>query len=145
MTKTLTGLATALFLFSSTAPTLAQDNIFNRAFAYIGLHERQNKAQVQSITKVNPSRVPWCAAFVNGVLRQAGHSGTGSNAAISFAKYKKPTKTPKRGDIVVFRSHVGFFHSFTGSGRVSVLGGNQSNRVKISTYSTRKVISYRSV
>lgn len=144
MIKTLTGLATALFLFS-TVPAFAQDDIFNRAFEYIGLHERHHKAKVQSITKVNPSRVPWCAAFVNGILRQTGRQGTGSNAAVSFAKYKSPTKTPKKGDIVVMRGHVGFFQSFVGKGRVAVLGGNQSNRVKISAFSTRKVLSYRSV
>lgn len=144
MIKTLTGLATALFLFS-TVPAFAHDDIFSRAFEYIGLHERQHKAKVQSITKVNPSRVPWCAAFVNGILSQTGRQGTGSNAAASFAKYKSPTKTPKKGDIVVMRGHVGFFQSFVGKGRVAVLGGNQSNRVKISAFSTRKVLSYRSV
>jgi uncharacterized protein (TIGR02594 family) len=144
MIKTLIGLATALFLVS-TVPAFAHDDIFSRALTYVGLHERQHKAQVQSVTKVNPSRVPWCAAFVNGILRQTGRQGTGSNASISFAKYKSPTRTPKKGDIVVMRGHVGFFHGFVGNGRVAVLGGNQSNRVKVSTFSTRRVLSYRSV
>lgn len=140
--KLLISLAFSLIILTTNANA---SGVYYKAASYQGLHERQHKAQIQRITKVNPARVPWCAAFVNGILRAAGHSGTGSNKAISFAKYKRPTKAPKKGDIVVFRSHVGFFQSFTGNGRVAVLGGNQSNRVKVSHFSTRSVISYRSV
>jgi uncharacterized protein (TIGR02594 family) len=83
-----------------------------------------------------------------------GMRGTGSNAAISFAKYGQATKTPVKGDIVVLKTgrsrrgfsgnHVGIFQNFSGT-RVAVLGGNQSNRVKVSYFSKRSVITYRKV
>lgn len=143
------------FLLISAVPSYAQtqDNIFNRAFSYVGLHEKTNRAQIKSVTKVDPVRTPWCAAFVNGILAQMGQSGTGSNLAISFAKYKTATKTPQKGDIVVIRTgrsrrgsgnHVGIFEKFVGN-KVAVLGGNQSNKVKISYFSKSSVITYRRV
>ena len=154
MTVRKTALA-AFFLLFSAVPSFAQtqDNIFNRAFSYVGLHERSNRAQIKTVTKVDPVRTPWCAAFVNGILAQLGQRGTGSNMAISFAKYKTATKNPQKGDIVVIRTgrsrrgsgnHVGIFEKFVGN-RVAVLGGNQSNRVKISYFSKSSVISYRKV
>lgn len=133
----------AVFLLIST-PAFAEDNIFNRAFSYINLHEKANNSQIRKVTKVNPARIPWCAAFVNGILNELGIRGTGSNAAISFNKYKTPTKNPTKGDIVVFRHHVGFFQGFSGN-RVAVLGGNQSNKVKVSYFSKSSVLSYRKV
>ena len=155
MTVSKTAIAVFFLLFSS-LPSFAQtqDNIFNRAFSYVGLHERSNRTQIKTVTKIDPARTPWCAAFVNGVLSQMGIRGTGSNMAISFAKYKTATSTPQKGDIVVIRTgrarrgssgnHVGFFQGFKGD-KVAVLGGNQSNRVKVSYFSRRSVITYRKV
>ena len=161
MTVHKTALA-VFFLFFSVVPALAQtenlpqstDNIFNRAFSYIGLHERSHRHKIKQITKIDPARTPWCAAFVNGVLAQLGIPGTGSNMAISFAKYRTATKSPRRGDIVVLRTgrarrgrsgnHVGIFKGFVGN-RVAVLGGNQSNRVKVSYFPISSVITYRRV
>lgn len=133
----------AVFLLIST-PAFASENVFSRAFSYSGLHERSNNSQIRNLTKVNPATVPWCAAFVNGILSQLGIRGTGSNMAISFNKYKTPTKNPTKGDIVVFRHHVGFFQGFSGN-KVAVLGGNQSNKVKVSYFSKSAVLSYRKV
>ena len=155
MTVRKTALA-AFFLFFSVVPSSAQtqDNIFNRAFSYVGLHEKSNRTQIKNVTKVDPVRTPWCAAFVNGILAQAGMKGTGSNLAISFTKYKTATSNPVKGDIVVIRTgrsrrgrssnHVGIFEKFVGN-RVAVLGGNQSNKVKISYFPKSSVISYRKV
>jgi uncharacterized protein (TIGR02594 family) len=153
MTVRKTALA-VFFLLISAVPSSAQtqDNIFNRAFSYVGLHERSNRAQIKNVTKVDPARTPWCAAFVNGILSQVGIRGTNSNMAISFAKYKSATSSPQKGDIVVLRTgrgrrggnHVGFFQGFSGN-RVAVLGGNQSNKVKVSYFSKSSVITYRRV
>jgi len=120
--------------------------LHQEAARFVGLHERRNRAAVQSITKINPARLAWCAAFVNGILARRGYSGTGSNFAISFARYGQQTREPQKGDIVVFRSHVGFFEGFTTRGNkryVAVLGGNQSNQVKVSYFPASRVLSYR--
>jgi uncharacterized protein (TIGR02594 family) len=155
MTVNKTALA-AFFLLFSVVPSSAQtqNNIFNHASSYVGLHERSNRTQIKTVTKVDPVRTPWCAAFVNGILAQVGMKGTGSNLAISFTKYKTATSNPVKGDIVVIRTgrsrrgragnHVGIFEKFVGN-RVAVLGGNQSNKVKVSYFSKSSVISYRKV
>lgn len=133
---------------------MASENVLSQAINYIGLHEKSNRATLKNVTKVDPARTPWCAAFVNGVLRATGFSGTGSNTARSFTKYKQATSNPQKGDIVVIRrkggsgAHVGIFKGFinrNGKTMVAVVGGNQSNKVSVAYYSTSKVISYRRV
>jgi uncharacterized protein (TIGR02594 family) len=102
--------------------------------------------------KVSDDETPWCAAFVNWVLLEAGLRGTGRADARSFMKWGKPTKNPKPGDIVVFwrgkksgwQGHVGFFVARKGD-FIEVLGGNQSNQVKVSTYGDSKLLGFRSV
>jgi uncharacterized protein (TIGR02594 family) len=126
----------------------ADSSVITKAESYVGMHERKNRGSIKEVTKIDPARVPWCAAFVNGVLKQLGLSGTNSNMARSFSKYNSPTKNPQKGDIVVFNHHVGFFEGFVKKGNrtmVAVLGGNQSNRVKVSYFPVSSVISYRKV
>ena len=120
--------------------------LYDEAKKYIGLSEKGNTVVLQNLTKVNPKRTPWCAAFVNGILRRQGHAPNNSNVAYNFRKYGIGVTNPKKGDIVVFRSHVGIFVGFVkrnGKIYVAVLGGNQSNRVKISYFRESKVIAYR--
>ena len=122
--------------------------VISTASSYIGLHERKNAGTLRGVTKVNPARTPWCAAFVNGVLRQNGKRGTGSNSAASFRNYGHATNAPAPGDIALVRRrggsgyHVAFFKGYvTKNGRrmVAVVGGNQSNRVSVAYYPAGKV------
>lgn len=102
-------------------------------------------------TGAEPDEVPWCSSFVNYCVEQAGFSGTDSKWAMSWHDESwgaDVTDTPEAGDIAVFRrrqgsargavkgGHVGFWMDDTGNGIV-LLGGNQSNRVRISTYPKR--------
>lgn len=126
----------------------ADSSTISKAKSYVGLHERKNRSTIKEVTKIDPARVPWCAAFVNGILKQLGLPGTNSNMARSFSKYNSSTKSPQKGDIVVLKHHVGFFEGFVKKGNrnmVAVLGGNQSNRVKVSYFPVSSVISYRKV
>lgn len=127
--------------------------VISTASSYIGLHERRNSGTLRRVTKVNPARTPWCAAFVNGVLRENGRRGTGSNAASSFRNYGSATSSPAPGDIALIRRrggsgyHVGFFKGYaTRNGRtmVAVVGGNQSNKVSVAYYPAGKV-SFRRI
>jgi uncharacterized protein (TIGR02594 family) len=92
---------------------------------------------------------PWCAAFVNWCLIQAGKPSLNTAWARSFLNYGTPTTTPNRGDIVVFErgdgGHVGFFDSYTPNGNILVLGGNQSDQVKYSEYSKSKLLGFRKI
>ena len=99
--------------------------------------------------KVLQDEVPWCAAFVNWVLAQAGIAGTGSPMARSFLKWGEPLKSPVSGCVVILKrgiaplGHVGFFVRRSRIGFVDILGGNQSDQVKISTFRERDVLGYR--
>jgi uncharacterized protein (TIGR02594 family) len=122
--------------------------IVKEAERLIGLHERKDRNTLQSMFNIDPARTPWCAAFVNMVLEKSGLTGSGSLHAMSFANYGKRTGEPKQGDIVVMRSHVGFFDGYeyvNGTKYVKVLGGNQSNMVKKTYYLASRVVSYRTV
>lgn len=82
--------------------------------------------------------VPWCSAFANWVLKQAGIEGTNSAVARSFEDWGEDLEDPKKGAIIVFdwgngSGHVGFIYSWTESS-VAVLGGNQGDQVCISNF-----------
>lgn len=88
--------------------------------------------------------VPWCSSFVNWTLEKAGYKGTDSAAAISWAHWGDKVNglgAAHEGDVVVIRNrrtgqeHVGFFAK-GGNGQFTLLGGNQSDQVKYSTFST---------
>jgi len=122
--------------------------IHSVASQYVGLHERTNRNTLKAVINLDPSRTPWCAAFVNAILHTTGIQGTGSNHARSFLRYGVAKNAPRKGDIVVVGRHVGFYEGHvTRNGRtyVAVLGGNQKNRVQTSYFLASKVSSYRRV
>jgi len=93
--------------------------------------------------------VPWCASFVNWCLKESGTPGTGSPAARSFLSWGRPIDAPVEGCLCVFsrgiepwQGHVGFYVGETTS-RIRVLGGNQSNQVKVSEYPKADLLGYR--
>lgn len=126
----------------------------------IGLSARKdrkvlaNKLSSSLGQRVDPARIPWCAAWANMVLADLGMETTGSLMARSFLDWGQATHTPKMGDVVVMRrgrnryaGHVGFFYGFVEDGhgvkKVAVLGGNQGKQVRISYYPISRVIAYR--
>jgi uncharacterized protein (TIGR02594 family) len=132
--------------------------IVAEAKKYMGLSERSNRKTLGrwlSSTlriRIDPGVTPWCAAFVNAILSEVGLPTSGSNLGSSFAKYGRKVSNPSPGDIVVIRTgrrgraHVGIFVGMEMRGKrkyVRLLGGNQSNRVQISSYDARKVIAIR--
>lgn len=85
----------------------------------------------------------WCAVFANMVLKRTGFHGTGSAAAVSFARYGRAASGPAPGVIAVWPHHVGFVVGSIGPGRIRVVSGNHNHRVEESTYPTRSVIAFR--
>ncbi|MFY9223123.1 MAG: TIGR02594 family protein [Blastocatellia bacterium] len=114
-----------------------------------GSRDNQRIIEYHSTTgKFGDDEVPWCASFVNWTLKEAGIKGTGSAMARSFLNWGKPTE-PKPGAVVVFsrgnnpsQGHVGFYLGTEGN-MVKVLGGNQSDQVKVSYYPKSSVLGYR--
>ena len=102
----------------------------------------------------------WCSAFACWVMEQDGRKSPRTAWAKSWKDWGKqePADKPRRGAVAVFSrksastngGHVGFFLEDLGD-KIALLGGNQSNRVKISNYPkdgvlgafSYKLLSYR--
>ena len=89
----------------------------------------------------------WCAAYVCWTLNHSGYSihPKGRMASQSFRYFNnqlyKKIKNPIFGAIILYTNiknpahgHVGYLFGKTASGKYIVLGGNQSNRLKFSSY-----------
>jgi uncharacterized protein (TIGR02594 family) len=98
--------------------------------------------------KATEDSVPWCASFVNWCVTQAGIKGTNSAAAKSWLGWGEPLVEPEEGCVCVIRQKHNGSDPTTGSasgyhvafwvkesdGRVFLLGGNQGDQVKISSF-----------
>lgn len=154
--------ATAVVKQSKAADPVATVNAnspMEFAQAYLGTNENNtHDAAVLSAfihnaagIDINPAKTAWCAAFVDAVLHSAGSKGTGKLNARSYETWGKAVTAPQVGDIVVFsrggassgKGHVGFYAGKNSDGTIRVLGGNQSDSVKVSNFSTDNVLSYR--
>lgn len=132
----------------------------------LGLHEVRNthelvdffkKNSVNGDIRIDPSRTPWCAAFVNACERAAGCKGTGSCLARSFLKYGikvDKIEDARAGDIVIFKrggstwqGHVAYLDGIDkdkyGNTLVRTVGGNQSDSVSIGWYHLNRLIGIR--
>lgn len=100
--------------------------------------------------KATDDETPWCASFVCAALENAGFKSTRSAAAKSYATYGV-AGDGSVGDIAVFKRpgghHVAFINKkyVKGSALVNVLGGNQSNKVRVSDYEAANLIAIRRV
>lgn len=90
--------------------------------------------------KTNSDKTHWCSAFANWVMQKAGFQGTKSAAAVSWKNWSEGVNhgKPCYGALAVYRRgnnghHVGFVVGRK-NGRIALLGGNQSNSVKITGY-----------
>jgi len=90
---------------------------------------------------------PWCSAFANWCVEKSGYEGTDSAWARSWLNWGSAIAKPRHGCIAVLQrnvnnGHVGFYLGATANG-IRLLGGNQSNEVKVSTYKKSDVLGYR--
>lgn len=95
--------------------------------------------------KATADETPWCSSFVNWALKQSNIKGTNSAAAISWMKWGKATGAINGAVTVIYNSkaansslsssgnHVGFLVQETATHYV-LLGGNQSDKVKVSFF-----------
>ena len=97
----------------------------------------------------NPTgrRSLWCARFMNFVLERAGHRGTGSDMARSFANYGRRVSGPRVGAIAVMSrgargGHVGVVSGIDANGNPIIISGNHNNRVAEAAYPRGRVRAY---
>jgi uncharacterized protein (TIGR02594 family) len=109
--------------------------------------------------KAKEDEVPWCSAFVNWCIVQAGIIGTNSAAAKSWLSWGEEIDVPVPGCICVIHKKVKGEDKNTGSSsgyhvafyrredanRIWLLGGNQGNQVKETSFSflNYEVCGYR--
>ena len=127
------------------------------AEAEVGVKEKQGAQHHPRIVEYHATtgkskndETPWCSSFVNWVMLKAGHPGTNSAMATSWATWGKKLPKPAYGAIAVidwdgpgpgWKGHVGFVVGKVGA-QIQLLGGNQSDQVKVSPFATGKVIAY---
>ena len=99
--------------------------------------------------KATDDSVAWCSSFVNWCMKQAGITGTGSAAARSWLNWGKKLDNPRNGCIAVLKrgnnpknGHVAFYVG-DGNSSIRLLGGNQGDQVKVTTFPKSMVLSYR--
>jgi uncharacterized protein (TIGR02594 family) len=101
--------------------------------------------------KATDDEVAWCSSFVNWCFRQCGIDGTGSARALPWEKWGKKYDSPPYGSVAVIAyendgtnkrngsGHVGFVVGKKGN-RIIVLGGNQSDSVRLNAYDPNSII-----
>lgn len=123
--------------------------VVDSALKMEGLHESRDRETLKKYlrsggTNIDPSQTPWCSAFVNSALANAGMKGTGSLVATSYMNWGelKNAADTQKGDVLVeprgrapgeTGGHVGLATGEVkkdAQGRVThveMFGGNQSN------------------
>lgn len=151
--QTISGPDCGFFIFKSPCNSNASNNI-SAAQAFVGMDQHQDRRALTNFLGVDPARIPWCAAFVNNVLKKNGFASTDSLMAASYLNYGEITRSPRPGDVVIFSKlargqatgHVAFYvDTITQDGQsyILALGGNQGNQVSISAYPASKVKGFR--
>jgi len=129
------------------------------ALKYLGLAEVKGPKHNPTIVKwwrlirapFTDDETAWCAAFVGGVLAEAGIRSSRSAAARSYLKWGTPLPGPAVGAVVVFWrkspaspfGHVAFVVGRDAYGNLMALGGNQGDKVSIAPFDPDRVLAYR--
>jgi uncharacterized protein (TIGR02594 family) len=93
---------------------------------------------LESVAEMADDGIPWCAAFAQWCLKQAGVFGANSSGAKDWLGWGEILDEPEYGCITIFKVasqgnesyHVGFMFGKEGD-RIRLLGGNQSHKVSI--------------
>ena len=129
------------------------------AYSYVGLHETAGKKATKKIAEwlqyvgqAPNDEIAWCAAAMNGILKEAGYKHNRRADARSLLKVGEVLKDFKPGCIVVFwrgsiqgwQGHVAFGEKVSSDGKqIRVLGGNQGNEFNSTWYSVDRVLGFR--
>jgi uncharacterized protein (TIGR02594 family) len=104
-------------------------------------------AEARRYIGTNPTgrRSLWCGAFMDMVLKQAGHPG-GGNLALGYEHYGTRVSGPQVGAIAVMGrhggGHVGVVTGIDASGNPIIVSGNHNNTVAESVYPRSRIAAY---
>jgi hypothetical protein len=102
-----------------------------------GSNEAPAIRRYRTAVRCSSPRTAWCGYFVSYVASEAGaplgEYGEGIGAVGEIRRWAKRTKRwrdrPHKGNIAVFRGHVGIVERVVGSRWIVTIEGNHSNRV----------------
>jgi uncharacterized protein (TIGR02594 family) len=137
---------------SSEPPWLSIAKSQTGVYEFVGAQHNPEILKYLKTVGINSGdETSWCSAFIAWCLKQSGQSISGANGTArswSRAGCVEKLDQPLHGCICVFKrppnpehGHVSFLVRVQG-GRLVCLGGNQSNKVKESGYSTDQLIGY---
>jgi uncharacterized protein (TIGR02594 family) len=97
---------------------------------------------------------PWCASYVNWVLKQSGYEGAGSSWSHDWKVWGDGLLKPAVGSVAFIDwgkvdptksgfGHVGFVVGKTAKNRIVLLGGNQSDQVRYTAFKESHIQAYR--
>jgi uncharacterized protein (TIGR02594 family) len=93
--------------------------------------------------------VAWCSAFVNWCMKQNDIPRTNSASARSWLNWGVRLAAPRKGCVTVLKrgnnpvqGHVAFYVG-DAAGGFRLLGGNQTDQVKVSTFPKSMLLGYR--
>lgn len=144
-----------------------RDHLFDIAQRFVGIEEVGGKVdnpQIMAMLKLDNSwpsedEVPWCSAFANYICWLAHKPRSKSLRARSWLNIGRGITLDQAepGDIVVIKrgkepqpgpevtdaqGHVGFYAGMFGE-FIEILGGNQSDTVKVSRYPRDRLLGVR--
>lgn len=101
---------------------------------------------------VQDDETAWCSAFINWLCEKEGYTRSDKLNARSWLHvgHRVEPENVKVGDIVViwrekpssWKGHVGIYIN-EDEDYINILGGNQSNQVRISAYPKKRLLQYR--
>jgi len=139
----------------------AQERIYEVARTERGVHETPGPQCTARIGEylatvgLSPDdQTAWCSAFVNWCCQQVGVAGSGKPNARSWLTWGEHVDLDdaQPGDVCVlwrgerhgWQGHVGFYVSH-GAGLVTLLGGNQHDRVCEASYDLARLLDIRRI
>jgi uncharacterized protein (TIGR02594 family) len=104
-------------------------------------------SSVASTEGVQDDEIDWASPFVEWCLNQVGIGGPKSLDPKAWKQWGRESETPQVGAIAVFKTGVDLWHvSFVVAvhkDTLEILGGNQSDQVRISVYRTSTAEAFR--
>lgn len=102
----------------------------------------------KTVGNIRDDETAWCASFVSAILELTGIKSARSAWARSYLNWGIKLPGPAQGAIAVLErgpnsGHVAFVAGRTDAGGIVLLGGNQSDMVRLSAFDTQRVIGYR--
>lgn len=157
--KRLFGSSSKVVTLPGTDPDFSDLPWMKIAYKYIGVHEIAGpKAHpkiaewLKGVGQNGSDEIAWCAAAVNGILKEAGYKGSRRANARSLLDVGTILKEPKLGCVVVlwrgsiqgWQGHVGFLEKVSPDGKmIRVLGGNQSDEFNSAWFTADRILGFR--